>query len=105
MTRWAGAIGLLALLLASSVFAALNGDRRVSVDFGIGTLHRVPVTFVVFGSLLLGMLVMLAIGVRSDLKVRRILRERLGSEFDGSPGAADQLQQDLFSDPDEEPPP
>lgn len=105
MTRWVGVFGLLVLLLISSVFAALNGDRRVSIDFGVGMMHRVPVTFVVFGSVLMGMLVMLAVGVRSDLKVRRILKERLGSEVQQDDDAHDRLQQDLFGESSEESPP
>lgn len=105
MTRWAGALGLLGLLILASGFAALNGDRRVSIDFWVGTLHRVPLTFIVFGSLLLGMLLMLAVGVRSDLKVRRILRERLGGDADTGDAAHDGLQQDLFGEPRQEPPP
>jgi len=105
MTRWAGALGLLGLLILASGFAALNGDRRVSIDFGLGTLHRVPLTFIVFGSLLFGMLLMLAVGVRSDLKVRRILRERLGGDADTEDADSDRLQQDLFGEPSQEPPP
>lgn len=105
MTRWVGALASLGLLILSSIFAALNGDRRVTIDFGIATLHRVPVTFVVFGSLLVGMLVMLAVGVRSDLKVRRILRNRLATGVHAEIDEHDRLQQDLFGESAEEPPP
>ena len=105
MRRWLAAAAVLLLLVVSSLFAAQNGDRRVSLEFGWFTLARIPVPFVVFGSVLLGMLVMLAVGVRGDLKVRRILRDRLQGEAAASPVEKDRLQQDLFGEPPQEPPP
>ena len=105
MTRWVGFLGMVLLLFLSSAFAALNGDRRVTIDFGLFSLVRIPVTFVVFGALLLGMLIMLAVGVHSDLKVRRIVRRRLNGDVDLSDPAHDRLQQELFGDSQEDPPP
>ena len=79
------------------VFAALNGDQRVTLRFGLATLYRVPVTAVVFGALILGVVVMLVAGIHSDLKVRRILRERLAEEDrEEKARAVDRSQRDLF---------
>ena len=97
MSRLAGAAGILVVLALSMGFAALNGGQRVMLRLGFGTFYRVPLTAVAFGSLILGMLVMLVAGIHSDLKVRRILRERLAEEDRAEKAAAgDRSQQDLF---------
>ena len=97
MSRFAGPPGVLVVLSLSMVFAALNGDQRVTLRFGLATLYRVPVTAVVFGALILGVVVMLVAGIHSDLKVRRILRERLAEEDrEEKARAVDRSQRDLF---------
>ena len=97
MSRFAGPAGVLVVLSLSMVFAALNGDQRVTLRFGVATLYRVPVTAVVFGALILGMVVMLVAGIHSDLKVRRILRERLAEEDrEEKARIVDRNQRDLF---------
>jgi uncharacterized integral membrane protein len=80
MSRFAGGAGVLLVLVLSMGFAALNGGQRVTLRMGFATLYRVPLTVVAFGALILGMVVMLAAGIHSDLKVRRILRNRLADE-------------------------
>ncbi len=80
MNRLGGVVGILLVLVASMGFAALNGGQRVTLRLGITTLYRVPLTAVAFGALILGMVVMLVAGIHSDLKVRRILRDRLADE-------------------------
>lgn len=80
MSRFGGAVGIFLVLVASMGFAALNGGQRVTLRLGITTLYRVPLTAVAFGALILGMVVMLVAGIHSDLKVRRILRDRLADE-------------------------
>jgi len=70
-------ISALALALG---FASVNSSQRVTLRLGFITLYGVPLTAVAFGSLLVGMLVMLVAGIRTDLKVRRILRDRLEAE-------------------------
>ena len=71
---------MLVVLVASMGFAALNGGQRVTLRLGIATLYRVPLPAVAFGALILGMVVMLGAGIHSDLRVRKILRERLAEE-------------------------
>ena len=79
-------------------FAVLNGGQRVTLRLGLATFYRVPLTAIAFGALIMGMVVMLLAGVHSDLKVRRILRERLAEE-DREERARiliDRSQRDLF---------
>ena len=96
MNRFAGAAGIGVVLLLSMAFAALNGEQRVTLRLGFATLYRVPITGVAFGALILGMLVMLGAGIHSDLKVRRILRERLAEEDRAERARIDHSQQELF---------
>ncbi|MEK9502040.1 hypothetical protein [Gaopeijia maritima] len=80
MSRLGGAFGIGLVLVVSMAFAALNGGQRITLRLGFTTLYRVPLTAVAFGALILGMVVMLLAGIHSDLRVRRILRERLADE-------------------------
>ena len=83
------------------MFASLNSSHRVTLRLGFVTLFGVPLTVVVFGAVILGMVVMLGAGVQSDLKVRRILRARLVEEDrEERERAVDQSQQDLFPESD-----
>lgn len=102
MSRLAGAAGVLTVLLLVMVFARWNGGERVTLDLGFHTFYRVPLTYVAFGGLFVGMLVMLAAGLHSDLKVRRYLRERLAEEDLAERRRIDRAQHDLFATLDEE---
>ena len=96
MTRIAGPLGVVAVLVVAMVFTAMNGTQRVTVDLGIVVLNRVPVTVVAFGGLFTGMVVMLIAGVQSDLRVRAILRQRLETEDREERALIDRTQQELF---------
>lgn len=103
MSRLLAVIGILLLLVTSLAFAYLNSGHRVTLRLGVGTLYGVPLTVVVFGSVILGMVVMLGAGIRSDLKVRRILRARLAEEDrEERERFVDLSQQDLFTEEDVE---
>jgi uncharacterized integral membrane protein len=105
-SRLAGAVAVVGVVVLSMAFAAANAGHRVTITLGLFTLYRAPVTLVAFSGLLLGMLVMFAAGIYSDLKVRRILRERLAEETREAKGWIDRNQRDLFAqDPDPEPQP
>lgn len=103
MSRAAGAIGVLLVLAGSMAFAAANAPHRVTVDVGLVTFYRVPVAYVAFGGLFVGMLVVLVAGIHSDLKVRRILRERLREEDreERARMEVDRYQRDLFKEDDD----
>ncbi len=80
MNRFWRSLGFLSVLALSLGFASLNGAQRVTLRLGLKTLYGVPLTVVAFGGLITGMVIMLVAGVQSDLKVRRILRDRLAAE-------------------------
>lgn len=102
MSRVAGALGVLVVLALVMSFARFNGAERVTLDLGFYTFYRVPLTYVAFGGLFIGMLVMLLAGLHSDLKVRRFLRERLEEEDREERLRIDRYQQDLFNPPETE---
>ena len=83
-------IGVVALSLG---FASVNSGQRVTLRLGVITFYGVPLTVVAFSSVIVGMMVMLVAGVRSDLKVRSILRARLAEE--------DREERALFVDHDQ----
>lgn len=101
MSRYAGVLAVVTVLALVMLFARWNSAARVTVDLGIYTFYRVPLTYVAFASLFLGMLVMLVAGIHSDLRVRRFLRERLEEEDRAERERIDRSQRDLFQ-PDEE---
>lgn len=104
MSRILTLLGVLAVLVASMTFAGLNGGQRVTLRLGLATFYRVPLSVVAFGALILGMVIMLVAGISSDLRVRRILRERLVQEGveERSRLFVDQHQTSLFEDSIEE---
>ncbi|MEX2467944.1 MAG: hypothetical protein WD995_13625 [Gemmatimonadota bacterium] len=99
MSRLLSALGVVVILFLSMGFASLNSGQRVTLRLGIATFYGIPLTVVAFGSLIVGMLVMLVAGIRSDLKVRRILRARLVEEdLEERERFVDRDQQDLFEE-------
>jgi len=97
VSRLLGGAGILLVVGLSVGFAALNGNQRVTLRLGFATFYGIPLTVVAFGGLLTGMLIMLVAGIHSDLKVRRILRDRLAEEgLKDRDRFVDQSQQDLF---------
>jgi uncharacterized integral membrane protein len=100
MTRILVILSALAVAVLAMAFAAANAGNRVTLELGILTLYRVPVTLVAFSGLLTGKLLMFATGIYSDLKVRRILRDRLVEEAREEQRWIDINQQDLFAQPE-----
>jgi uncharacterized integral membrane protein len=92
---WSVLAGLILVVLVMG-FAALNGSQHVTLRLGFVTLYYVPLTAVAFGGLVAGMLIMFVAGIRSDLRVRRILRERLADEAREAQSRVDRNQVDLF---------
>jgi uncharacterized integral membrane protein len=58
----------------AALFAVQNGGVRVPLYLGIVTLRSVSLPVVVFGSVIVGMLLVFLAGLRADLKTRRMLR-------------------------------
>jgi len=96
VTRYLGGGALVGVIAFVMLFARLNSGQTVTLNLGFQTLYRVPITYLTFSSLLLGMAVMLMAGIHSDLKVRRFLRERLEAEGREERRRIDLAQQDLF---------
>lgn len=80
MNRLFSVAAMLVALALGLGFASVNSGQRVTLRLGFATFYGVSLTVVAFGSLLVGMLIMLVAGIHSDLKVRRILRARLQEE-------------------------
>lgn len=97
MSRLPGILSIVAVVVLAMAFAAANAGNRVTLELGLITLYRAPVTLVAFSGLLVGMVVMFVAGIRSDLKVRRILRDRLAEETRTQQQWIDRNQRDLFA--------
>lgn len=69
--------------MLGALFAVENAGREVTIGLGLFTLRDVPVTFVAFGGMVVGMAVILAAGVNADLKVRELLRDQSRSAQPG----------------------
>ena len=98
MSRLLGIFLMFLVLFLAMGFAAVNAGHQVTLSLGFLTFYRVPVTLVAFSALLIGMLVMFVTGIHSDLKVRRILRDRLAEEARREQSWIDGNQRDLFDD-------
>lgn len=78
-----------AVLFVLGWFAYAHADQAVTLDFGLFRLRRVPLSFALYGSIILGMIIVLGVGFRSDLQTRQLLRRyrrELGSGDDGYAG-------------------
>lgn len=62
--------------LAAGLLTWLNRGERAVVHLGIATFYRAPLTVVLFLAFLAGMLAMLALSLRHDLRMRQELRAR-----------------------------
>lgn len=103
MSRIIPAIGILLVAGLAVVLQSLNGSETVTLKLGVITLYDVPITAVAFVGLLAGMVIMLVASIHNDLRVRRILRDRL-TEEDSEEKARiiDHRQHDLFGKDEEE---
>ncbi len=99
MRKAAVAAGVVLVATLAAAFASLNRRQIVTVDLGFWTFYRVPLTFVLFAGIVLGMGAMLLAGIHADLRVRRILRERLAEEDrEERERMYDRHQRDLFQE-------
>ncbi|MBW3656538.1 MAG: LapA family protein [Gemmatimonadetes bacterium] len=71
--RWLPPVGI---ALAAGLFTWLNRGERIVVHLGIATFYGAPLTVVLFLAFLAGMLAMLALSLRHDLRMRQELRAR-----------------------------
>jgi hypothetical protein len=71
--RWLPPAGI---ALAAGLLTWLNRGERAIVHLGIATFYGAPLTVVLFLAFLAGMLAMLALSLRHDLRMREELRAR-----------------------------
>ncbi len=71
--RWLPVVGV---SVVAAGFAYLNRGEMVRVHLGIARFDRAPLSVVFFAAFLFGMVSMLLLGLRQDLRLRRLLRER-----------------------------
>ncbi len=55
-------------------FAAVHMDQAVDLRFGLFTLRDVPLPVVIYATLVVGMLAIVAVGLRADLRSRTALK-------------------------------
>lgn len=72
-SRW---LPLAAVTLFAAWFAWLNRGERTAVDVGLFTFYRAPLTVVLFLAFVAGMLSMLLLSLRQDMRMREELRAR-----------------------------
>jgi hypothetical protein len=71
--RWLPVIGI---ALVGGLLTWLNRGERVVLHAGITTFYRAPLTVVLFVAFVAGMLTMMALSLRHDLRIREELRAR-----------------------------
>src|SRR5690606_38637327 len=71
--RWVPLVGV---TLLAGVFGYFNAGEAVALHLGLFVLYQVPLVALIFVAFLLGMVTMFLVGLRHDLKVRALLRER-----------------------------
>ena len=105
MSRLRTTVLAVAVLLLVMLFTRGNRAERVSLELGFVSFDGVPLAYVALGSLFVGMLVMLVAGIHTDLRVRRLLTDRLEDEDlreRMQVERVDRRQRDLFLPPGEE---
>jgi hypothetical protein len=71
--RWAG---VAAIVILAGVFSWFNSGESAALHFGLFNVYQIPVVTIFYVSFLLGMGTMFLLGLRHDLRIRRLLRER-----------------------------
>jgi uncharacterized integral membrane protein len=54
-------------------FAYANSDQSVDIKLGLFTLRGISLPILVYGSVVVGMLLMVAVGLRNDMRTRQAL--------------------------------
>lgn len=82
MKSWMRVLSFVAVAAFSFAFAAANASERVTLNLGLLTLRSVSLPVVVFASVLVGMIAVFVVGLRADLRTRRLL-QRYRRELEG----------------------
>lgn len=73
MDRW---IPVAVVALAGALVTWLNRGERVVLHTGVATFYRAPLTLVLFVAFVAGMLTMMMLSLRQDMRMRQELRAR-----------------------------
>jgi len=78
-------VGGALVVVALAWFAHANSGRYVDLRFGLFTLRAVSLPVVIYGSVILGMLLVVGVSWRNDLRTRQALKkvDQLGSNMMG----------------------
>ena len=71
--RWGG-VALIVVL--AGIFSWLNSGESVALHFGLFVVYQLPIVSIFYVAFLLGMTTMFLLGLRHDIEVRDLLRER-----------------------------
>ncbi len=83
-----GAAGL-ALIIVLGWFAHAHSSQSVDLRFGLFTLRGVSLAVALYGAVVVGMLLMLAVSLRGDLRARQALRRPDATTSDARSAAVD----------------
>jgi hypothetical protein len=91
-------LGGAAVVAALGWFAYANAGQSVDVDFGLFTLSGVSLPVLAYGSVIVGMLLVVAISWRSDLRARQALEkyDRIAANvMADTPPAEERVEQEI----------
>ncbi len=86
MRIWSRLLAFLVVALAAFWFTVANANERVTVDLVLFRLTT-SLPLLVFGSMLIGMLAVIFVGLRADLQTRRALQRLREPAAGRSPSA------------------
>ena len=72
MNLWLRAASAGIGLIVLGWFAYAHFDQSVDLKFGLFTIPGVPLSVVIYLSVIIGMLVIVAVGLRGDMRGRRV---------------------------------
>jgi uncharacterized integral membrane protein len=70
---WYRILGSAALIAVLGWFAYANSGESVDLNFGLFTLRGISLPVVLYGGVVVGMLIMVAVSLRQDVKTRSAL--------------------------------
>ncbi|NIR46151.1 MAG: hypothetical protein GWN99_17120 [Gemmatimonadetes bacterium] len=65
--------GGLLIVVALAWFAYVNSGEQVDVDFGLFAIRSVSLSLVIYGAIVVGMVFMLAVSLRGDVRTGKAL--------------------------------
>lgn len=76
--------GAVLVLVVLGRFAYAHFDQSVDLYFGLFRLQNVPLPLAIYGAVVVGMLIMVGVGLRNDLRARGALQPTEDTSSDES---------------------